>query len=265
MASSDPLSHAEVQNYEVLCDSGDPSPAKNLPEESSSPLRADQTSLSSPCNAIVAMPNTPHSTPNQRRTSPLRTKCKIRENPVLERFVSDMLLRGYSFRDIEKSVRVRLHLTVSRETIRTFYQVVLLPRLTLSPRSKTETRMAILDLEEATEQGITKSEVEMLKSQARALSALEERLLRLHEETEGVISAKLLNTLTRTTVTLIKAQNDLFDQYQKVLNQQKRMELYRQKVLEALHTPLSHVPFPSPHTATDIIKLVDFFMRSLEP
>jgi|GEM_PF-5732938 hypothetical protein len=236
MSTSDPLLYAKDLNYEVLYGPGNPSPATTLPDTPSSPL-----------------------------PTPRRTKSKIRENPVLERFVSDMLLRGYSFRDTEKSVRESLHITVSRETIRQFYEVVLLPRLELSPRSKAETWRALLDLDETMETSITKSEADMLKFQIRAVSVLEERLLRLHEETKAGVNSRQLNALSRTTRTILKAQRFLFDQYQKALGSKKRMELYRQKVLEALQAPLGRFSLQPPHTTTDIIKLVDFVMRSLDP
>jgi len=157
-------------------------------------------------------------------------KSKIRENPVLERFVSDMLLRGYSFRDVEKSVREQLHVTISRETIRKYYEDVFLPRLALSPPSKTETKMALLDLDEVMEKSVTKSEVTMLRYQIQALSVLEKRLLMLHEETGEEISARQLNAIVRATVILFREQDGLLDQYQKVIGHQKRMEIYRQKV-----------------------------------
>jgi len=188
-------------------------------------------------------------------------KSKIRENSVLERFVSDMLLSGYSFRDVEKSARERLRISVSRETIRKYFEEVFLPRFTLSPPSKTETWKALLDLDEVMGKSVTKSEVEMLRYQVQAVSLLEENLKRLHEATASEISASQLNAISRATMKLIKAQWELYDHYQNYFDKQKRHDAYKHRVLEELQVYLSSLPSLSPHDITDIINLTNYAMR----
>jgi len=125
--------------------------------------------------------------------------------------------------------------------------------------------MALLDIDEAIETSITKSEADMLKFQIRAVSVLEERLLRLHEETKAGVNSRQLNALARTTRTLLKAQRCLFDQYQTMLGNKERMDLYRKRVLELIHAPLVGITLESVDVATDVIKLVDFAMRDIKP
>jgi len=187
----------------------------------------------------------------------------VRDNPVLDRLVSEMLYHEHSFREIEKAIASKYDMKVSRETIRVFHDEIYLPRISdTSPVEKNAWKEMMESNDNIVKAVVVDRMANVLK-QATILDKFEKEYDAYVATIKSPMHARDFNILGRRLDALFKAQDAVAASYEKAFSEQQRVDAFKKCILEAIKPTFNSHKCLTESDKDALIKHIAFVIRPI--